>query len=58
MTIAQALISLALVVALWSVINEQFNRNGPPWKELSRLEWDLWIERANEMINKLDMLGY
>lgn len=45
-------------IALGRALYEQSHRTGPRWKELARLEWDLWIARANEIINKLDMLGY
>lgn len=44
--------------ALGRALYEQSNRNGPRWKELSRVECDLWIGRATELINKLDVLGY
>lgn len=45
-------------VALGRALYEQSNRAGPPWRELARLECDLWIARASELINKLDVLGY
>lgn len=45
-------------IALGRAIYEQSNRTGLPWRELSRLECDLWIARANELINNLDVLGY
>lgn len=45
-------------IALGRALYEQSNRAGPLWRELSRLECDLWITRASELINKLDVLGY
>lgn len=37
---------------------EQAHRTGPRWSELTRIEADLWTDRACELINKLDLHGY
>lgn len=37
---------------------EQAHRTGPRWSELTRVETDLWTDRARELINKLDLHGY
>lgn len=37
---------------------EQAHRTGPRWSELTRVEADMWKDRARELINKLDIHGY
>jgi hypothetical protein len=37
---------------------EQAHRIGQRWSELTPTESDLWIDRAGELINKLDLHGY